>query len=111
MPVRFSRCVFFSLLVLAGIAAGSCDPAGKAKTQYGEVKDFGVPCATGSQCESQRCIEVGDAMACTRYCEMPQDCPEGFYCALESLENPEKPLGLCRPVDPAVVCKRGASYS
>ncbi len=106
MPVRFSRCVFFSLLVLAGIAAGSCDPAGKAKTQYGEVKDFGVPCATGSQCESQRCIEVGDAMACTRYCEMPQDCPEGFYCALESLENPEKPLGLCRPVDPAVVCKR-----
>ncbi len=102
-PRRLFRSGLF--LLLPALFVFSCDPSGSAKAKYGAVSDFGKACASGSQCQSLRCIEMNEIMACTRYCEKANDCPLGFYCALEEPErNP--PLGLCRPLDANAVCKR-----
>lgn len=93
--------------LLSILALVACDPDNSPTVKYGQVTDFAKACASGSQCQSQRCVEMNDIMACTRYCEKSADCPTDFYCAFEpNEEKPEARLGLCRPVDPKIVCKR-----
>jgi len=95
------------LTVCSALAFTACDPKTSPTVKYGQVTDFAKACASGSQCQSQRCIEMNDIMACSRYCEKAADCPDDFYCAFEpNEEKPEPLMGLCRPIDADVVCKR-----
>jgi uncharacterized protein (TIGR03382 family) len=52
---------------------GFCVPPGLA---------LGEPCTAGTECRSGICAGV-----CTRLCESPTDCPEGFDCTPAGAEN------------------------
>lgn len=103
MQKSFSFALFTLFTMVWFIA---CDPATSPTVKYGQVSDFAKACASGSQCQSLRCIEMNEIMACTRYCEQASDCPDNFYCAIEAGDDPEKLMGLCRPLDADVICKR-----
>lgn len=47
------------------------------------ARDLGEPCASGAECSSSLCLEVGGAArACTRRCASPDDdCPRGYVCS------------------------------
>ncbi|MBU1240242.1 hypothetical protein KJ865_11085, partial [Myxococcota bacterium] len=73
------------MIALAGLTG--CPSGDSSSTNYGTVSDFAKPCAGGSQCESERCIEMDGIFACSMYCYGPTDCSEGFYCAYEPPEE------------------------
>ncbi len=98
-----------SILAIVGLS-GCPSSSSNSSANYGVVTDFAKPCAGGSQCESERCIEMEGIYGCSMYCYGPGECQEGFYCAFESEEEPAEEggvataRGLCRPVDTQEIC-------
>jgi hypothetical protein len=98
----------FTLAIFAFI--GCADNNSSDSVNYFNVSDFEKPCAGGSQCDSKRCIEMNDMLACSMYCYGQGECPDLFYCAFEEQVEPteesetSEPRGLCRPIDNNEIC-------
>ncbi len=79
--------------------AGTEDTTGDTGTP--EAGEFGAPCASNADCESEYCIESFEGFICTKTCQ--EDCPEGYAC--KSVLNTQPDLVFVCVPDVNVLCK------
>ncbi|MCS6799853.1 MAG: trypsin-like serine protease [Myxococcota bacterium] len=58
----------------------TCTPAGGAMVCAPDRRLVGEPCASGEECISTLCVDVGEGMRCTRRCGPDAPCGTGFEC-------------------------------
>ena len=63
--------------------ASSCGGTGGGSGSC-PATDLGLGCTAGTDCQTRLCYGAAPSFICTRSCTVPNDCPPGWGCALQS---------------------------